>query len=176
MMAVYVAVAGVGAAGIGYVLYRCYDAYYGSGAQTSVGGGSSGWSDTENVWKKGALAIDSTAAGLERDVCAVWERSWTTLPVCVDLPRLARKMTLVRTTASGGSEVVVDGPAYDVSSDHAKHTLMHDIVCDNCHHHTAVALAHAGRPQKGCGGLLGAWLICCLRGRCTWWHCLYCDK
>lgn len=53
---------------------------------------------------------------------------------------------------------------------------VHDIVCDNCHHHTAVALAHAGQPQKGCGGLLGAWFICCLYGRCTWWHCLYCSE
>ena len=50
---------------------------------------------------------------------------------------------------------------------------MHDIICDNCHHHSAVALAEAGRPQRGCGGLLGAWFICCLHGRCTWWHCLY---
>jgi len=51
---------------------------------------------------------------------------------------------------------------------------VHDICCDNCHHHTAVALSESGRSQFGCGGLLSTWLMCALHGRCTWWHCLYC--
>jgi len=52
---------------------------------------------------------------------------------------------------------------------------VHDICCENCHHHTAVALANTGRPQFGCGGIISTWLLCALHGRCTWWHCLYCD-
>mmetsp|Transcript_47738 Transcript_47738/g.125056 ORF Transcript_47738/g.125056 Transcript_47738/m.125056 type:complete len:151 (-) Transcript_47738:1675-2127(-) len=51
---------------------------------------------------------------------------------------------------------------------------VHNICCENCHHHTAVALEHTGRQQFGCGGLISTWLYCCLHGRCTWWHCLYC--
>ena len=50
---------------------------------------------------------------------------------------------------------------------------MHNICCNNCHHHAAMALEESGRPQWGCGGLLSVWLYCCLHGRCTWWHCLY---
>lgn len=74
---------------------------------------------------------------------------------------------------------IVSGPedeGWDVAISKADDTYsgrMHDIVCDNCHHHTAVALAQSGRPQKGCGGLLGAWIYCCVYGRCTWWHCIY---
>lgn len=46
---------------------------------------------------------------------------------------------------------------------------MHNICCDNCHHHTAFALEKSGLPQWGCGGLLSAWIYCALHGRCTWW-------
>ena len=48
---------------------------------------------------------------------------------------------------------------------------MHDICCDNCHHHTALALEASGRPQWGCAGLLSAWLLCALYGKCTWCDC-----
>jgi hypothetical protein len=44
----------------------------------------------------------------------------------------------------------------------------HDICCQNCHHHTALALEAAGFPQWGCRGLLSTWLLCCWNGRCTW--------
>ena len=47
---------------------------------------------------------------------------------------------------------------------------VHDICCDNCHHHTALALKASGRPQWGCAGLISPWLYCCLHGRCTWCH------
>ena len=52
---------------------------------------------------------------------------------------------------------------------------VHDICCENCHHHTALALEASGRPQCGYRGLLSSWLLCALYGRCTLWHCLYCD-
>jgi len=52
---------------------------------------------------------------------------------------------------------------------------VHDICCENCHHHTALALEASGRPQWGYRGLLSSWLLCALNGRCTLWHCLYCD-
>jgi hypothetical protein len=52
---------------------------------------------------------------------------------------------------------------------------VHDICCENCHHHTALALEASGRPQWGYRGLLSSWLLCALYGRCTLWHCLYCD-
>ena len=42
--------------------------------------------------------------------------------------------------------------------------MMHNICCNNCHHHTADALTASGRPH----GLLSAWLLCFLHGNCTW--------
>ena len=47
-------------------------------------------------------------------------------------------------------------------------TRVHDICCENCHHHVAMALTESGRPQWGDRGLLSSWLLCCLHGRCTW--------
>mmetsp|Transcript_6592 Transcript_6592/g.14419 ORF Transcript_6592/g.14419 Transcript_6592/m.14419 type:complete len:151 (+) Transcript_6592:64-516(+) len=40
----------------------------------------------------------------------------------------------------------------------------HNICCDNCHHHAALALTEFGRPA----GLVSAWLLCCTKGTCTW--------
>lgn len=49
---------------------------------------------------------------------------------------------------------------------------VHNICCDNCHHHTALALVESGRPVFGqggcCGILVSAFLTCCLSGTCTW--------
>lgn len=70
-----------------------------------------------------------------------------------------------------------DDDAWDAAiekADDVYRERMHDICCDNCHHHTALALNHAGLPV-GPRGLLSAWFYCCLHGRCTWWHCLYCS-
>ena len=47
---------------------------------------------------------------------------------------------------------------------------MHNICCDNCHHHAALALEESGRPQCSnipCGGLLSTWIHCCLNGTCN---------
>ncbi len=44
----------------------------------------------------------------------------------------------------------------------------HNIVCENCHHHTALALDAAGQPQWGCGGLVSTWILCFWHGKCTW--------
>ena len=44
---------------------------------------------------------------------------------------------------------------------------MHNICCDNCHHHTALALTESGRPHT----LLSSWIYCCLHGRCNWCCC-----
>ena len=44
---------------------------------------------------------------------------------------------------------------------------MHNICCDNCHHHTALALTESGRPHT----LLSSWIYCCLYGRCNWCFC-----
>ena len=81
---------------------------------------------------------------------------------------------------------VVSSPAdagWDAALDRADSEYkgrMHDICCDNCHHHTALALRESGKPEYcpktvPCAGLLSAWLFCCLHGRCTWWDCLYCS-
>lgn len=43
---------------------------------------------------------------------------------------------------------------------------MHNICCDNCHHHVGAALTESGRPH----GLLSSWFLCCLNGNCTWCH------
>eukprot|EP00930_Biecheleria_cincta_P017681 TRINITY_DN13982_c0_g1_i1.p1 TRINITY_DN13982_c0_g1~~TRINITY_DN13982_c0_g1_i1.p1 ORF type:complete len:162 (+),score=16.30 TRINITY_DN13982_c0_g1_i1:25-486(+) len=43
----------------------------------------------------------------------------------------------------------------------------HDICCDNCHHHAALALTEFGRPHS----LLSIWFLCCLHGRCTCCSC-----
>ena len=45
---------------------------------------------------------------------------------------------------------------------------VHNICCENCHHHTALALEETGRKQCGYRGLLSSWILCCLHGRCTW--------
>lgn len=65
---------------------------------------------------------------------------------------------------------VVDGAENDAGWDSAIERAdteykkrMHNICCDNCHHHTALALTNSGRPHT----LLSAWLHCCLFGRCT---------
>jgi hypothetical protein len=42
--------------------------------------------------------------------------------------------------------------------------MMHNICCNNCHHHTADALSYSGRPS----GLVSSWLYCLVHGRCTW--------
>uniref|UniRef100_A0A7S0JIW0 Transmembrane protein 222 n=1 Tax=Calcidiscus leptoporus TaxID=127549 RepID=A0A7S0JIW0_9EUKA len=42
---------------------------------------------------------------------------------------------------------------------------MHNICCDNCHHHTALALTEGGRPH----GLLSACLLVATKGKCTCW-------
>mmetsp|Transcript_25469 Transcript_25469/g.77365 ORF Transcript_25469/g.77365 Transcript_25469/m.77365 type:complete len:162 (-) Transcript_25469:435-920(-) len=53
-------------------------------------------------------------------------------------------------------------------ADEVYSTKHHNICCQNCHHHTALALEAAGFPQWGCDGLISTWLFCCLHGRCTW--------
>mmetsp|Transcript_8170 Transcript_8170/g.17887 ORF Transcript_8170/g.17887 Transcript_8170/m.17887 type:complete len:156 (+) Transcript_8170:204-671(+) len=65
---------------------------------------------------------------------------------------------------------VVSGPG-DSGWDEAIHsadskyeTKMHNICCENCHHHTAYALTKAGRPH----GMISSLLLCCLQGKCTW--------
>mmetsp|Transcript_32242 Transcript_32242/g.41436 ORF Transcript_32242/g.41436 Transcript_32242/m.41436 type:complete len:156 (-) Transcript_32242:113-580(-) len=49
-------------------------------------------------------------------------------------------------------------------SDEEYRGKMHNICCQNCHHHTADALTYSGRPN----GLLSSWLFCFLHGHCTW--------
>jgi len=44
---------------------------------------------------------------------------------------------------------------------------IHNICCDNCHHHTALALTESGRPH----GLLSSWIYCLRHGKCTWPCC-----
>ena len=64
---------------------------------------------------------------------------------------------------------IVSGPGdndWDASIDRANavySTRIHNICCDNCHHHTAMALVESGRHY----GLLSAWLRCCLVGKCS---------
>jgi len=70
---------------------------------------------------------------------------------------------------------VVDGAdedpkAWDASiqkADAIYKSKMHNICCENCHHHAAEALTISGRPN----GLLSAWFLCCLQGNCTWLAC-----
>mmetsp|Transcript_20875 Transcript_20875/g.53524 ORF Transcript_20875/g.53524 Transcript_20875/m.53524 type:complete len:142 (+) Transcript_20875:2-427(+) len=45
---------------------------------------------------------------------------------------------------------------------------IHDICCDNCHHHTALALNESGKTCLGRPhSLLSAWFYVCLMGRCV---------
>jgi len=67
---------------------------------------------------------------------------------------------------------VVDGAAAEperwnaairaADTEYRKHA--HNICCDNCHHHSALALTEFGQPST----LLSAWIHCCCRGSCTW--------
>lgn len=57
------------------------------------------------------------------------------------------------------------------SADSTYRQRCHNICCDNCHHHTALALKESGRPIYGgpcCADLAAAWLFCTVRGHCTW--------
>ena len=59
--------------------------------------------------------------------------------------------------------------AWDAAVDEANREYckrMHNICCDNCHHHVGAALTESGRPH----GLLSSWFLCCLNGNCTWCH------
>ena len=65
---------------------------------------------------------------------------------------------------------VVSGPedkGWDAAiekADSVYRQRMHNICCDNCHHHAALALTESGRPHT----LLSSWFLCCLQGKCTW--------
>ena len=65
---------------------------------------------------------------------------------------------------------VVSGPAdrgWDAAlerADREYETHMHNLCCDNCHHHTALVLSEGGRPH----GLLSALWLVASRGKCTW--------
>ncbi|KAL1515940.1 hypothetical protein AB1Y20_002554 [Prymnesium parvum] len=64
---------------------------------------------------------------------------------------------------------VVSGPhdeGWDAAiarADAAYAEKVHDICCENCHHHTAMALTESGRPHT----LLSTWVHCCLYGKCA---------
>lgn len=43
--------------------------------------------------------------------------------------------------------------------------MMHNLCCNNCHHHSARALTHSGRPLT----MMGAWWLLQTRGRYVSW-------
>ena len=51
------------------------------------------------------------------------------------------------------------------SADKQYRQRCHNIFCDNCHHHSAMALKEWDGKARG---QVTAWLDCCLHGRCTW--------
>tara|TARA_B100000524_G_scaffold166437_2_gene85032 strand:- start:675 stop:1253 length:579 start_codon:yes stop_codon:yes gene_type:complete len=72
-----------------------------------------------------------------------------------------------------GSPADTDWDAALEKADAEYRERMHNICCDNCHHHTALALLESGRRNYGheygcCGPLLATFFTCCLRGHCTW--------
>jgi hypothetical protein len=74
--------------------------------------------------------------------------------------------------AADGSPDLSDSERWDAAVERADAVYrkkMHNICCENCHHHSAMALTEYGKPHD----LLSSWFLCCLHGRCTWWHCLY---
>jgi len=67
-----------------------------------------------------------------------------------------------------GSTMDRDWDMAVAKADDVYSTRDHNICCQNCHHHTALALEGAGYPQWGFGGLISTWILCCWYGRCTW--------
>jgi hypothetical protein len=67
----------------------------------------------------------------------------------------------VDSIAERGESAVQRWDAAVVESDKMYAQQMHNICCNNCHHHSATALANAGLPTT----MFGAWLMITLRGR-----------
>jgi hypothetical protein len=67
----------------------------------------------------------------------------------------------VDSSAEHGSSAVQRWDAAVVESDKMYAQQMHNICCNNCHHHSATALANAGLPTT----MFGAWLMITFRGR-----------
>ena len=67
----------------------------------------------------------------------------------------------VDSIAERGESAVQRWDAAVVESDKMYAQQMHNICCNNCHHHSATALANAGLPTTR----FGAWLMITLRGR-----------
>ena len=75
--------------------------------------------------------------------------------------------------SSNSNAALTVGQAWDRavhSSDRKYEQTIHNICCNNCHHHTADALTAFGFPHT----MLGAWALITFRGRYTSWGALLC--
>lgn len=84
-------------------------------------------------------------------------------PYCVGVDRFMVGCVLRYAPVPGAEE---DPEAWDQAikrADDVYKQRIHNICCDNCHHHAALALTESGRPHS----LLSAWFLCCLGGTCN---------
>ena len=83
----------------------------------------------------------------------------------------AVRVSLPRCVVSCGSPLRVRRRALPQAIERADSVYaqrIHDICCDNCHHHTALALNESGKTCLGRPhSLLSAWFYVCLMGRCV---------
>merc|ERR1712107_363559 len=82
-------------------------------------------------------------------------------PYCINVDRFMVGSVWRYAVVSSPEDAGWDDAVARADKEYRRHN--HSICCDNCHHHTALALTESGRRHT----LLSAWLACCIHGKFT---------